>query len=455
MIDLRNSRAFTIIELLVVVVVIGILAAVSIVAYNGVQQSARDRTVMSDVEAVDTQIARYSVKNGGKFGSAVRWYSAAASNTNIPFIPTEGNVVDVVASDDEYCIRVYNPRGGEYKTLATAAKKSYPASACDDFGPSSPALVDSPYAYNDRAVIFVAGSGYGNADGKGSAASFRTVDAMTIDDANNLYVVDGNSNNGIRKVAPNGTVSTIPVELYARGIARNTLGELFVSSGNFIRKIAPNGTVSPFVGGTTGTADGTGASAQFGSVSKMTIDVSGNLYAVDGCRIRKITPAGVVTTFVGGSPCGYQDGIGTNARFSGIEGIAAAPNGDIYVADFGSNSRIRKITPAGVVTTFAGNGQSNSNIDGNGTSAGIYAPQSIVVDSQGVIYVGNNWSLIRKITSDGAVTTLRDSNGVNSFDGGGTAVQLGGMPSSLVINSSGSVFVGVAVHGSNTIKKIR
>jgi len=453
MIDLRNSRAFTIIELLVVVVVIGILAAVSIVAYNGVQQSARDRAVMSDVEAVDTQIARYSVKNGGKFGSAVRWYSAAASNTNIPFIPTEGNVVDVVASDDEYCIRAYNPRGGEYKSLATAAKKSYPASACDSLSPSSPALADSPYPPNSGVVTLVAGSTYGYVDGDGSTAKFRGIRGMSIDDSNNLYVLDSNGN-PIRKVASSGTVSSF-VTSAADGIARNTSGELYISSGNAIRKIAPNGTISPFVGGTNGTADGTGASAQFQGATVMTIDASGNLYVVDSShKIRKVTPEGVVTTFAGSVTSGYQNATGTVARFNAISGIAAAPNGDIYVADK-LNDRIRKITSSGVVTTFAGNGQGGSNVDGNGTSAGISGPSGIAIDGQGTIYAANA-GRIRKITPAGVVTTLTSSNGVNSFDGNGTAVLFNnGGYLGLVVNSAGSLFVGQGYYDESRIFKIQ
>lgn len=451
MIDLRNSRAFTIIELLVVVVVIGILAAVSIVAYNGVQQSARDRAVMSDVEAVDTQIARYSVKNGGKFGSAVRWYSAAASNVNIPFIPTEGNVVDVVASDDEYCIRVYNPRGGEYKTLATAAKKSYPASACDSLSPSLPALADSPNPPNSGVVTLVAGSTYGSVDGDGSTAKFQGIIAMTGDSSGNLYVSDSGK---IRKVAPNGTVSTF-VMASASGITRNASGELFVASGNAIRKIASNGTISLFVGGTNGAADGTGAGAQFQGATVMTIDASGNLYVVDSShKIRKVTPEGVVTTFAGSITSGYQDATGTAARFNAISGITAAPNGDIYVADK-LNDRIRKITAAGVVTTFAGNGQSGSNVDGNGTSAGVSSPRGIVIDGQGTIYA-TNAGRMRKITPAGVVTTLTSSNGVNSFDGNGTAVLFNNDGYlSLVVDSTGSLFVGQGYYDESRILKIQ
>lgn len=99
---------FTIVELLIVIVVIGILSAIVIISYNGVQQAARDKTLLSDVEAVATEVTRYSTMNNGTFGSAVAWYSGGAANPNIRFTPSSGNVIDVVANNGLYCIRGYN-----------------------------------------------------------------------------------------------------------------------------------------------------------------------------------------------------------------------------------------------------------------------------------------------------------------------------------------------------------
>jgi len=125
-----RERGFTIIELLVVIVVIGILATVTVVAYNGVQQKARDTAVLSDADAVVSEATRYSVNNNGVYGSALTWYSPNGVNTNINMTPSSGNIIDVVASDTAYCVRVYNPVSSQYKTLVTAIKKGSTATAC-------------------------------------------------------------------------------------------------------------------------------------------------------------------------------------------------------------------------------------------------------------------------------------------------------------------------------------
>jgi prepilin-type N-terminal cleavage/methylation domain-containing protein len=129
------KTGFTIVELLIVVVVIGVLVSVVIVSYNGVTQAAKDKAVVSDAETVAAEISRYSTKNAGTLGDAVVWYSGGASNPNIPFTPSPGNVVDIVAGLKEYCIRVYNP-GSKYKTLATAYTQGSSEDTCGDMAGS-------------------------------------------------------------------------------------------------------------------------------------------------------------------------------------------------------------------------------------------------------------------------------------------------------------------------------
>ena len=137
------------------------------------------------------------------------------------------------------------------------------------------------------------------------------------------------------------------------------------SNNNRIRKITPadrieDRVVSTFAGSTEGFADGTGDAAQFYLPFGVAVDSSGNVYVTDreNNRIRKITPADriedrVVSTIAGSGTAAFADGTGTTAQFNYPFGVAVDSSGNVYVAD-AINNRIRKITPAGVVSTFAG-----------------------------------------------------------------------------------------------------
>lgn len=167
-------------------------------------------------------------------------------------------------------------------------------------------------------------------------------------------------------------------------------------SNHSIRKITPTGVVSTFAGLNEGFADGTGTTARFDNPAGLAVDSSGNIYVADesNSRIRKITPSGVVST-IAGSNDGYADGTGTSARFFKPTGVAIDGSGNLYVADR-INHRIRKITSAGVVSTLAGS--SRGWADGIGTVAQFNLPSGIVVDGSGTVYVADERNhFLRKI----------------------------------------------------------
>jgi sugar lactone lactonase YvrE len=272
-------------------------------------------------------------------------------------------------------------------------------------------------------VTIVAGGTQGDADGTGTAAKFYHPAGIGFDHNNNLYVADY-SNYKVRKITPASVVSTIPGRIPSwanptgpntdyglpTGVYANQNEEVFIVefNSNAITKFTTPSTVTLFAGGTYGFQNGVGTAASFNRPSNLAVDISGNIYITDSDNlcIRKITPAGVVTTFAGGQ-WGYQDGVGTAARFNRPMGIGIDKDGNLYVTDH-YNNRIRKITPSGNVTTIAGTGMHGSSDGAALTEAQFTYPYGICVAPSGVIYItesdGDN--TIRLLRPNGKVETI-------------------------------------------------
>ncbi len=178
----------------------------------------------------------------------------------------------------------------------------------------------------------------------------------------------------------------------------------------------------------------------------MAVDASGNVFVADDVnhRIRKLTPAGIVTT-VAGSILGSADGTGANAQFNRPSGIAIDALGNLYVADE-FNSRIRKITPTGTVSTLAGT--TSGFADADGIAARFNKPRGIAVDRAGNVYVADTENnRIRKISPSGTVSTLAGgSNGIGGYKDGPAEDALFRAPSGIAIDASGNIYVGDAAN---------
>ena len=329
----------------------------------------------------------------------------------------------------------------------------------------------APYSFTALAGL----SSVGSADGAGSAARFYHPDAVAVDPAGNLYVADDN-NHTIRKITPAGIVTTFAGAAgvegssdglgsaarfdHPGGVALDGAGNLYVAdtSNHTIRKISPARQVTTLAGnaGTYGSADGTGSAALFGYPEAIAVDANGTIYVADSSNltIRRITPEGAVTTFAGKfGTYGTDDGIGGAARFSAmVSGMAVGPAGDLYVADTGNNS-IRKITPAGNVTTLAGLASEMGSADGPVGMARFRLPEGITVDATGNVYVADTSNhTIRKITPDGNVATIAGAVGIfGSTDDNGPAARFR-TPWGLAVDGAGNLFV--VDSGNNTIRKI-
>lgn len=270
-------------------------------------------------------------------------------------------------------------------------------------------------------VTTIAGDGLpGMSNGSGRRTRFADPFGVVLDEAGNLYVADGGDNNSIRKIGLDGVSTTLAgaVEGYAEGLGKaasfNTpsglamdwAGNLYVADtgNNAIRKITPDGKVSTLAGdGLAGDRDGRGAAARFNGPIGVAVDGDGVVYVTDtyNDRIRRIAPNGDVTTIAGGSRAGKADGPAAQALFDLPTGLAVAANGDLYIADTG-NHAIRKLDKNGVVTTVA------EAKEGERASL-LRSPVAVALTADGYLYVGSNaHGRLAQITPVGEVLALTD-----------------------------------------------
>jgi sugar lactone lactonase YvrE len=298
----------------------------------------------------------------------------------------------------------------------------------------------------------------GAADGAGAAARFESPTGIAVDRSGNMYVTDANAYT-LRRITASGQVTTLAGKADERGhkdgfgaearfqgpigIALDGAGMMYVADpvDGVIRRVTPDGSVSTIAGapGVKGSIDGVGAGARFSSPSGIAVDGAGNLYVTDGwvSNIRKVTPAGEVTTLAGkAGEHGSADGPAERARFNVPAGIAADRAGNLFVCDYGDRT-IRKITPRGEVSTVAGRAGVQGSSDGTGAAARFMGPTGIAIDDVGNLYVSDAYT-IRRITPEGVVTTIAGVPGE-------VGIKLGNLPGRLESPS------GVAVIDANTL----
>ncbi|HEX3425032.1 MAG TPA: protein kinase [Acidimicrobiales bacterium] len=233
------------------------------------------------------------------------------------------------------------------------------------------------------------------------------------------------------------------------GVVTSSAGTVFVSDfGNHrVRRINPDGTITTVAGdGQAGFSGdgGSAASAELSEPGGLALDAAGDLYIADvgNNRIRRVTPAGAISTVAGDSLAGYtgDNGRAIDAELNEPQGVAIGPDNSIYIADFGNN-RIRRVTPGGMITTVAGDGQGGFNGSKLATGAELNEPTGVAV-AGGDLYIadfGNN--RVRRVTS-GIITTFAGNDMAGSGGDNGQAInaQLDG-PEAVAISRSGGVYI--------------
>jgi sugar lactone lactonase YvrE len=331
-----------------------------------------------------------------------------------------------------------------------------------------------------RSVVGIGPPGFQGDGGLSGLAQLTAPGHVLVDPSGNLLIAD-TGNSRIRKVSPDMRISTVAGSntapgfggdggpataarlAFPRNIALDRAGNLFIAdSANYrVRKVAPNGLISTVAGSDVPGLNGDGgpaSSAQLMDPAAVAVDAAGNLFVADMFRIRKINVDGIISTVAGGGT-NTQDGIPATSAQLGGAGTSAGPraialddNGNLYIADTG-NHCIRMVDTNGIITTIAGTGTPGFSGDGGvAVAAQFVSPRGIAIDPAGNVIVadtGNN--RIRRIGLDGIITTIAGT-GTNDFYDGPALASFLSSPSGVAADNTGAIFVADA--GNNRIRKI-
>jgi hypothetical protein len=390
---------------------------------------------------------------------------ATAARINNAFgldVRADGTVL--VADNGNHRVRSISPAG----VMSTAAGTGTAASGGDG-GAASAATVNSPGAvtvapdgswlileFGGNVIRRVSAAGTisrmaGNASlgitrvaSDTAGTSFPLPYDVEVGADGSAYVA-GVTDHMVRRVWPDGTVTVVAGTGTAgstgdggpataaglnqpRALALGSDGSLYIAEcvGARVRRVSPAGIITTVAG--TGTAGflgdgGPATAARLNCPHGLAVAADGTLYITDlfNNRVRRVSPTGIITTFAGTGTAGFlgDGGPATAARINNTRNIALGPDGSLYLADY-SNHRVRRIAPDGTITTVAGTGgASNTGDGGPATSAGVNGPAGVAVDDEGVLWIATV-STIRRVAANGTITTVAG--------GGSTGIYGDGMP---------------------------
>ena len=434
--------------------------------------------------------------------------NATLSSPGGVVVDSAGNVF--IADTENHRLRMVQQATGNISTVAGTGSTGFSG----DGGPATAATLERPCGLaidaNDNLYIAdgdnwrvrvidkatgnintKAGNGSGAFAGDGgaaTAASFRIPSGLALDGAGNLYVAD-QGNHRLRKIDPNGTISTVagdgtddatgdggPAASAAIGwpeaVCVDQSGNIYIvdNDNDVVRKIAAsNGTITTIAGGGSNQAAGTpapgdggpAASAYLDSPRAVAADGNGNLFIREDRFVRKVNTSGTITTYAGngqdGGPLGdggpaTQANLGSHNGGPG-DGLALDANGNLFIAD-SDNQRIRRVGTDGKITTVAGNGTRGFSGDGGqATAAALDDPDGVAVDASGNLYIGESSHRIRKVDPSGVINTIAGTGAPGFAGDGGDALKAQLFyPTGLVVSANGLLFCDAA---NNRIRRIR
>lgn len=332
-------------------------------------------------------------------------------------------------------------RNGANIAGATSASYNIPATLLSDTRSKLSVTVRNVAgaATSTEANLYVTGIGVfagqpgqaGNVDGAASIARFAGLSGLAMDKAGNLLAVES-VNGALRKITPAGQVSAVATGLAsgwgASGVATDSAGNAYVTTGMSIVKVTPAGAATTFATVPACAGRGAGLCVPTGIV----FDNGNNAYVANSVSIRKFAPDGSYVLLEGSDGGTYQNTAFSTPRAMALDGTAF-----IYVVD----SLVRKIDVAGAFTVVAG-GSSLGIVDGTGSAAGFYSSTSgAAFDKAGDLYVTDFYShIVRKVTPAGVVTTVA---GVRGQDGVLAGPLPGGLsnPTGIAVDANGDLYV--------------